>query len=123
MEVAPRDIIARNITREIMAGGGFDNSYVHLDLRHLGEEKIIQRLPGIRDICMEFVGVDPVSTPIPIQPGQHYTMGGIDCNTECETVVKGFYAAGEAACVAYMGQIGSEVIHCWIRLSLSHRRR
>ena len=103
MEVAPRDIIARNITREIMAGGGFDNSYVHLDLRHLGEEKIIKRLPGIRDICMEFVGVDPVTTPIPIQPGQHYTMGGIDCNTECETVVKGFYAAGEAACVSVHG--------------------
>jgi succinate dehydrogenase / fumarate reductase flavoprotein subunit len=103
MEVAPRDIIARNITREIMAGGGFDNSYVHLDLRHLGEEKIIKRLPGIRDICMEFVGVDPVTTPIPIQPGQHYTMGGIDCNTECETVIKGFYAAGEAACVSVHG--------------------
>jgi len=103
MEVAPRDIIARNITREIIAGGGFDNSYVHLDLRHLGEEKIIQRLPGIRDICMEFVGVDPVTTPIPIQPGQHYTMGGIDCNTECETMVKGFYAAGEAACVSVHG--------------------
>ena len=103
MEVAPRDIIARNITREIMAGGGFDNSYVHLDLRHLGEEKIIQRLPGIRDICMEFVGVDPVTTPIPIQPGQHYTMGGIDCNAECETMVKGFYVAGEAACVSVHG--------------------
>ncbi|MBI5678908.1 MAG: FAD-binding protein, partial [Planctomycetes bacterium] len=103
MEVAPRDIIARNITREIMAGGGFDNSYVHLDLRHLGEEKIIQRLPGIWDICMEFVGVDPVTTPIPIKPGQHYTMGGIDCNTECETVIKGFYAAGEAACVSVHG--------------------
>lgn len=103
MEVAPRDIIARNITREIMSGGGFDDSYVHLDLRHLGEEKIIKRLPGIRDICMEFVGVDPVTTPIPIQPGQHYTMGGIDCNTECETVIKGFYAAGEAACVSVHG--------------------
>lgn len=103
MEVAPRDIIARNITREIMAGGGFDNSYVYLDLRHLGEEKIIKRLPGIRDICMEFVGVDPVTTPIPIQPGQHYTMGGIDCNTEGETMVKGFYAAGEAACVSVHG--------------------
>jgi len=103
MEVAPRDIIARNITREIMAGGGFDNSYVHLDLRHLGEEKILKRLPGIRDICMEFVGVDPVTTPIPIKPGQHYTMGGIDCNTECETVIKGFYAAGEAACVSVHG--------------------
>ena len=103
MEIAPRDIIARNITREIMAGGGFDNSYVHLDLRHLGEEKILKRLPGIRDICMKFVGVDPVTTPIPIKPGQHYTMGGIDCNTECETVIKGFYAAGEAACVSVHG--------------------
>ncbi|HHT9145444.1 MAG: FAD-dependent oxidoreductase [Candidatus Brocadiaceae bacterium] len=103
MEVAPRDIIARNITCEIMSGGGFDNSYVHLDLRHLGEEKILKRLPGIRDICMEFVGVDPVTTPIPIQPGQHYTMGGIDCNIECETMVKGFYAAGESACVSVHG--------------------
>lgn len=103
MEVAPRDIISRNIIREIMAGGGFDNSYVHLDLRHLGEEKIIQRLPGIRDICMEFAGVDPAKDLIPVQPGQHYTMGGIDCNTECETNVKGFYAAGEAACVSVHG--------------------
>jgi len=103
MEVAPRDIIARNITREIIAGGGFDNSYVHLDLRHLGEEKITKRLPGIRDICMEFAGVDPITTPIPIRPGQHYTMGGIDCNTEGETAVKGFYAAGEAACVSVHG--------------------
>ncbi|MEP9412394.1 MAG: FAD-binding protein [Candidatus Brocadia sp.] len=103
MEVAPRDIISRNIIREIMAGGGFDNSYVHLDLRHLGEEKIARRLPGIRDICMNFVGIDPATDPVPIQPGQHYTMGGIDCNTECETVVKGLYAAGEAACVSVHG--------------------
>lgn len=103
MEIAPRDIIARNIMREIMAGGGFDNKYVHLDLRHLGKEKIIQRLPGIRDICLEFAGVDPVVDLIPIQPGQHYTMGGIDCNTEGETAIKGFYAAGEAACVSVHG--------------------
>ena len=103
MEVAPRDIISRNIIREIMTGGGFDNSYVHLDLRHLGEEKIIQRLPGIRDICMEFAGVDPAKDLIPVQPGQHYTMGGIDCSTECETNVKRFYAAGEAACVSVHG--------------------
>ena len=103
MEVAPRDIISRNIIREIMTGGGFDNSYVHLDLRHLGEEKIIQRLPGIRDICMEFAAVDPAKDLIPVQPGQHYTMGGIDCSTECETNVKGFYAAGEVACVSVHG--------------------
>ncbi|HHT9130788.1 MAG TPA: FAD-binding protein [Candidatus Brocadiaceae bacterium] len=103
MEVAPRDIVSRNIIREIMAGGGFDNSYVHLDLRHLGKEKIKQKLPGIHDICVEFAGVDPVTNLIPIQPGQHYTMGGIDCNLECETVVKGFYTAGEAACVSVHG--------------------
>jgi succinate dehydrogenase / fumarate reductase, flavoprotein subunit len=103
MEIAPRDILSRNIIREIMSGGGFDNSYVHLDLRHLGEEKINQRLPGIRDICEEFAGIDPVTDLIPIQPGQHYTMGGIDCDVECETIVKGFYAAGEAACVSVHG--------------------
>lgn len=103
MEVAPRDIISRNIIREIMAGGGIDNRCVYLDLRHLGEEKIEQRLPGIRDICKEFAGIDPVCDLIPIQPGQHYTMGGIDCNTECETAISGFYAAGEAACVSVHG--------------------
>lgn len=103
MEVAPRDIISRNIIREIMAGGGFNNSYVLLDLRHLGEDKITTRLPGIRDICMSFLGLDPITDPIPIQPGQHYTMGGIDCNKDCETRVKGFYAAGEAACVSVHG--------------------
>ncbi|MGR3309785.1 MAG: FAD-binding protein [Candidatus Brocadiales bacterium] len=103
MEVAPRDIIARNITREIMAGGGFDNAHVLLDLRHLGAEKITSRLPGIRDICMSFLSLDPITDPIPIQPGQHYTMGGIDCNEDCETRVKGLYAAGEAACVSVHG--------------------
>ncbi len=103
MEIAPRDILSRNIEREIMAGGGFENAYVHLDLRRLGEKKIVERLPGIRDICIEFASVDPITTPIPIQPGQHYTMGGIDCNIEGETAVKGFYVAGEAACVSVHG--------------------
>ncbi|WKZ18808.1 MAG: FAD-dependent oxidoreductase [Candidatus Jettenia sp. CY-1] len=103
MEIAPRDILSRNIIREIMAGSGIDNSYVHLDLRHLGEEKIQQRLPGIREICREFTGIDPVTDLIPIQPGQHYTMGGIDCTIECETIIKGLYAAGEAACVSVHG--------------------
>lgn len=103
MEVAPRDIISRNMTKEIMEGRGFEGGYLYLDLRHLGREKILARLPGIRDICLEFAGVDPVDEPIPVQPGQHYTMGGIDCNTECGTRVKGFYAAGEAACVSVHG--------------------
>ncbi len=109
MEVAPRDIIARNITKEIMEGGGYENQadpdskYVHLDLRHLGEDKIMSRLPGIREISMKFAAVDPVYEPIPVQPGQHYTMGGIDCNTDCETQIKGLYVAGEAACVSVHG--------------------
>lgn len=103
MEIAPRDILSRNIIREITAGGGFDDRYVHLDLRHLGKEKIVQRLPGIREICRDFAGIDPITDPIPIQPGQHYTMGGIDCNIACETRIKGFYTAGEAACVSVHG--------------------
>ena len=103
MEVAPRDIISRNMTKEIIEGRGFEGGYLHLDLRHLGREKILARLPGIREICLEFAGIDPINEPIPVQPGQHYTMGGIDCNTECETRIKGFYAAGEAACVSVHG--------------------
>lgn len=109
MEVAPRDIISRNIAREILDGGGIEDSsgqnsrYVLLDLRHLGEEKIMSRLSGIREICMSFAGVDPIHDPIPVQPGQHYTMGGIDCNKDCETNIKGFYTAGESACVSVHG--------------------
>ncbi|MBM4389244.1 MAG: FAD-binding protein, partial [Deltaproteobacteria bacterium] len=103
MEVAPRDIVARNITREILAGRGFENAYVHLDMRHLGEGKIVDRLPGIRDLSINFAGVDPVKEPVPVQPGQHYTMGGIDTNDKCETIYKGLYAAGECACVSVHG--------------------
>ncbi|MBI4831457.1 MAG: FAD-binding protein [Candidatus Lindowbacteria bacterium] len=103
MEVAPRDIVARNMTTEILDGRGFENAYLLLDLRHLGEEKIATRLPGIRDICKKFLGIDPVDQPIPVQPGQHYTMGGIDCNKDGLSKVKGFYAAGEAACVSVHG--------------------
>jgi succinate dehydrogenase / fumarate reductase flavoprotein subunit len=103
MEVAPRDITARNIMREIAAGRGFENSYVHLDIRHLGEQKIAKKLPGIRDICVGFLGIDPVRDPIPVQPGQHYSMGGIDTGTDGVTVLKGLYAAGECACVSVHG--------------------
>ncbi|MEW5806212.1 MAG: FAD-binding protein [Acidobacteriota bacterium] len=103
MELAPRDIVARSIQTEINEGRGFENQHVHLDLRHLGKAKIMERLPGIRDICLHFLGIDPIDTPIPIQPAQHYTMGGIDCNINCETVLKGFYAAGECACVSVHG--------------------
>jgi succinate dehydrogenase / fumarate reductase flavoprotein subunit len=103
MEVAPRDIVARNMTTEILEGRGFEHAYLNLDLRHLGEEKIATRLPGIRDICRKFLGIDPVAEPIPVQPGQHYTMGGIDCNADGGSDVHGFYAAGEASCISVHG--------------------
>jgi len=103
MELAPRDIVARSIQTEIDKGNGFESEYVHLDLRHLGREKILQRLPGIRDICIHFAGLDPVDRPIPIQPAQHYSMGGIDVDATCASPVEGFFAAGECACVSVHG--------------------
>lgn len=103
MELAPRDIVSRAIQTEIARGNGFESQFVHLDLRHLGEAKIKKRLPGIREICIDFAGLDPVATPIPIQPAQHYSMGGIDVNGKCESCVEGFYAAGECACVSVHG--------------------
>ncbi|MHA1479819.1 MAG: FAD-dependent oxidoreductase, partial [Candidatus Thorarchaeota archaeon] len=103
MELAPRDIVARAIQTEVLEGRGFENEYVHLDLRHLGKEKIMERLPGIREICIHFAGIDPIEEPIPIQPGQHYSMGGIDTNKNGETQLKGLYAIGENACMSVHG--------------------
>jgi succinate dehydrogenase / fumarate reductase flavoprotein subunit len=103
MELAPRDIVARAIQTEVDKGNGFDNQYVHLDLRHLGEQKIKKRLPAIREICINFAGIDPVDSPIPIQPAQHYSMGGIDVDGKCVSRVEGFFAAGECACEGVHG--------------------
>ncbi|MBM3284973.1 MAG: FAD-binding protein, partial [Candidatus Aminicenantes bacterium] len=103
MELAPRDIVARAIQTEIDTGNGFDNEYVLLDLRHLGEKKIQKRLPSVREICVKFLRLDPVEKPIPIQPAQHYSMGGIDVDDRCATSLEGFFAAGECACVSVHG--------------------
>jgi len=104
MELAPRDITSRAIWTEILEGRGIDGkAYVHLDLRHLGQAKIAERLPGIRDLAIHFEGVDPVTEPIPIVPSQHYTMGGIDTDVDGATALPGFYAAGECACVSVHG--------------------
>jgi len=107
MELGPRDIVARSIQTEIDEGRGFEGpyegGYVHLDLRHLGAKLIMERLPGIREIAIDFAGVDPIDDPVPIQPAQHYTMGGIDCDNDGATVLQGFYAAGECACVSAHG--------------------
>ncbi|HUW67504.1 MAG TPA: FAD-binding protein [Candidatus Nanoarchaeia archaeon] len=75
MELAPRDIVARAIQTEIDKGRGFPGGYVHLDITHLGEKRIQERLGGIRQICIDFAGLDPVRDNIPIQPRQHYSMG------------------------------------------------
>lgn len=103
MELAPRDIVARAMQTEIDQGRGFDGGFVHLDLRHLGREKICQRLPGIRQICSDFGGMDPVDAPIPVQPGQHYCMGGIDVDMSGQTRATNVYAVGECACVSVHG--------------------
>jgi succinate dehydrogenase / fumarate reductase flavoprotein subunit len=103
MELAPRDIVARAIQREIDAGRGFEDEYVHLDLTHLGAERINERLPGIRQIVMDFAGIDPIEEPIPVQPGQHYSMGGITSHVNGSTPMPGLFAAGECACASVHG--------------------
>ena len=103
MELGPRDIVARGIQTEIDQERGFEGGYVHLDLRHLGRNKILDRLPGIRRIAIDFAGVDPIEKPIPIQPAQHYSMGGIPTDVDGETPLPGLFAAGECACVSVHG--------------------
>ncbi len=104
MELAPRDITARSIQTEINEGRGINGeNYVYLDLRHLGAEKILERLPGIRDLAIHFEGVDPIEAPVPVVPSQHYWMGGIDTDVNGATVMPGLYAAGECACVSVHG--------------------
>ena len=115
MELAPRDIVSRSIQTEIDEGRGFPGGTVHLDLRHLGREKILERLPGIRDLAISFSGVDCIDQPVPIQPGQHYFMGGIDTDRDGATIVKGLYAAGECACVSVHGANrlgGNSLLEC-----------
>ena len=103
MELAPRDIVARAIQTEINEGRGIQDSYVHLDVRHLGAEKIKERLPGIREISMSFAGVDPIDEPIPVQPTQHYSMGGIHCDKKGITPLSGLFAVGETSCMSVHG--------------------
>ncbi|UCE81137.1 MAG: FAD-binding protein [Methanobacteriota archaeon] len=103
MELGPRDIVSRSIQTEINEGRGIEGQYVYLDLRHLGRKKILERLPGIRDLAMNFVDVDPIEKPVPIQPGQHYTMGGIATDIDGATKFGGLYSAGECGCVSVHG--------------------
>lgn len=111
MELAPRDVTARAIQTEIDEGGGIGGgAYVHLDLRHLGAEKVMKRLPQILDLARRFTDVDALKEPIPIQPTAHYSMGGIPTDNDGRvlgdargTMVPGLYACGECACVSVHG--------------------
>jgi len=103
MELASRDVISRAEQVEIDEGRGVDGN-VLLDLRHLGAEKILERLHGTRELSMTFAGVDPIQEPIPVRPGAHYHMGGVDTDHELgATELEGLYAAGECACVSVHG--------------------
>jgi succinate dehydrogenase / fumarate reductase flavoprotein subunit len=102
MELASRDVISRAEQTEIDEGRGV-NGDVLLDLRHLGAERILERLHGTRELSLVFAGVDPIHEPIPVRPGAHYHMGGIDTDLEGRTILDGLYAAGECACVSCHG--------------------
>ncbi len=102
MELASRDVISRAEQTEIDEGRGVDGN-VLLDLRHLGAERIIERLHGTRELSMVFAGVDPIHDPIPVRPGAHYHMGGVDTDLWGKTSLEGLYAAGEVACVSVHG--------------------
>jgi succinate dehydrogenase / fumarate reductase flavoprotein subunit len=102
MELASRDVISRAEQTEIEQGRGIDGN-VLLDLRHLGADKILERLHGTRELSMTFAGVDPIHEPIPVRPGAHYHMGGVDTDLWGKTSLDGLYAAGEVACVSVHG--------------------
>lgn len=112
MELAPRDLVSRSEQMEINEGRGIgpDRQGIHLDLRHLGRERILSVLPQVREIAIDFTGKDPIDEPIPIQPTAHYSMGGIPTDANGQVIadaggapVVGFYAAGECACVSVHG--------------------
>ncbi|ELY70038.1 FAD-binding protein [Natrinema versiforme] len=102
-ELASRDVVARAELTEVNEGRGVDDEYVHLDMRHLGEERIMDRLENILHLAEDFEGVDGLVEPMPVKPGQHYAMGGIEVDENGQTCVNGLYAAGECACVSVHG--------------------
>ncbi len=134
MELAPRDIIARAMITEISQGRGLTHAvtgmkHLLLDMRHLGEEKIDERLPMIKELTMKILGINPAHEPIPVRPAAHYTMGGIHENIDGQVMlddasraVDGLWAAGECGCVSVHGanRLGSNSLsHCiiWGRLT------
>ncbi len=106
MELGPRDRLSQAFVKEMEKGRTIKGPYgdvVHLDLRHLGEEKINAKLPMVRELCVKYENIDPVHELVPVRPVQHYMMGGVHTDTSGATPIKGLYAAGEAACVSLNG--------------------
>ncbi|QWC18571.1 FAD-binding protein [Halorubrum sp. 2020YC2] len=102
-ELASRDVVSRAELTEVNEGRGIEDEYVHLDMRHLGEERILDRLENILHLAEDFEGADGLTEPMPVKPGQHYAMGGIETNEHGETAIDGLYAAGECACASVHG--------------------
>ena len=105
-ELGPRDMISRAIVQEIEAGRGIKGRYgecAHLDLTHIGEATLNERLPFVFELARTYAGVDPVTEPIPVRPVVHYMMGGVDTDITAATQLPGLYAAGEVACVSLNG--------------------
>lgn len=109
-DLASRDVVSRAMVTEINEGRGcgINKDHVLLDITHLDADVINKRLPGIREISIQFAGIDPIKAPIPVVPTCHYQMGGIPTNYRGEVVVgsdavAGFYAAGECACASVHG--------------------
>jgi succinate dehydrogenase / fumarate reductase flavoprotein subunit len=102
-ELASRDVVARAELTEVNEGRGYQDDHVMLDMRHLGEDRITDRLENIIHLSSDFEGVNPLERPMPVKPGQHYQMGGIEVSENGETCINGLYAAGECACVSVHG--------------------
>jgi fumarate reductase flavoprotein subunit len=106
MELGPRDRLSQAFMKELEKGRTIETPYghvVHLDLRHLGEKKINAKIPFVRELCVKYVGLDPVKDLIPVRPVVHYMMGGVHTDSNGATPLPGLYAAGETACVSING--------------------
>jgi succinate dehydrogenase / fumarate reductase, flavoprotein subunit len=102
MELASRDVVSRSEATEIAAGRGVDGN-VFLDVRHLGPQVVLKKLPQVHELALDYLGLDMLKEPIPVRPGMHYMMGGVKTDSEGQTPVPGLYAAGEVACVSVHG--------------------
>jgi succinate dehydrogenase / fumarate reductase flavoprotein subunit len=111
LDLAPRDVVSRAMYLEVRDGRGIDGAdYLHLDLTHLGKKVIDEKLPDITEFARVYLGIEPITQPVPVTPTAHYAMGGIPTNNDSRvvgdekgTIVAGLYAAGECACVSVHG--------------------